>query len=78
MTKRTIQRARLTIPGKTMVRNGHGIPLQCCWDDCTEPGYDEIKVVVNEPRKKLHYIFCSETHKRFHINGHRDYGNLGA
>jgi hypothetical protein len=64
------------IPGRTMVRNGQGIPILCAWDTCDSPGFDEIKVVVNEPRKKLHYIFCSEKHKQYHINGHRAYGNV--
>jgi hypothetical protein len=76
MTKRVIQQSRIRIPGKTVVRNDMGIPIQCCWDDCENPGYDEIKIVVNEPKKKLHYIFCSDRHKRFHITGHRTYGKL--
>lgn len=59
-----------------MVRNGHGIPIKCVWDDCEKPGYDEIKVIVKEPQKHVHYIFCSERHKRFHIRGHQDYGKL--
>lgn len=67
---------RLTIPGKTIVRNGHGIPIKCCWDDCEKSGYDEIKVIVREPQKTLHYIFCSERHKRMHITSHHTYGKL--
>lgn len=67
---------RLHIPGKTRVRNGEGKPLPCSWDECWEDGYDEIKVVVTEPTKKLHYIFCSEEHKRYYVNSHHSYGNL--
>lgn len=60
---------------RTLVRNGLGIPLLCCWDTCPELGYEEFKVVVREPSKTLHYIFCSEAHKSYHENSHRDYGN---
>lgn len=74
MTKRAYQRSRIRIPGKTLVRNDHGIPILCAWDTCEKAGYDEIKFVVNEPTKKLHYIFCSEVHKRYHLHGHREYG----
>ena len=64
------------IPGRTLVRNGQGKPIMCAWDDCERNGYDEIKVIVREPRKNLHYIFCSEQHMRFHIMGHHSYGKL--
>lgn len=77
MTKRTMQQSRIRIPGKTMVRNPEtGVPLKCAWDDCEKPGYDEIKLIVKEPQKNLHYIFCSEIHKRFQIHGHHEYGKL--
>lgn len=52
-----------------------GNAILCAWDDCEKAGFDEIKVVVKEPHKSLHYIFCSEVHKRFHMAGHRNYGN---
>lgn len=73
--KRTIQAARLKIPGRTRVRNALGIPIKCAWDTCERDGYDEIKVVVREQNKNLHYIFCSEGHRQYHINGHHSYGN---
>lgn len=76
MTKRVIQQSRIRIPGQTMVRNPQGIPILCCWDTCEKPGYDEIKLVVKEPGKTLHYIFCSDRHKRYHIHGHREFGKL--
>ena len=77
MTFRPIQASRIRVPGRTTVRNPetHNLIL-CAWDDCQKAGYDEIKIVVREPSKVLHYIFCSERHKRYHINGHRDYGKL--
>lgn len=77
MTKRPLTVPSLTIPGRTLVRNERGIPLKCCWDDCDRNGYDENKVVVTDGNKKLHYIFCNDTHKQMHINGHRKYGNKG-
>jgi len=78
VTKRVFQSSRIRIPGKTQVRNPvTGNVLKCCWDDCENDGYDEIKIVVKEPQKNLHYIFCSETHKRYHLNGHKAYGKLG-
>lgn len=75
--KRPIQASRIRVPGRTTVRNpGTGNLILCAWDDCGKPGYDEIKIVVNEPQKKLHYIFCSDRHKRYHIHGHREYGKV--
>lgn len=77
MTKLPKQARRGRIPGRTLVRNGQGIPIICAWDTCDKNGYDEIKIVVNEPTKSLHYIFCSERHKRYHMHGHQEYGKLG-
>ena len=72
-----MQVSRIRIPGKTTVRNPvTGNVLKCCWDDCENNGYDEIKIVVKEPHKTLHYIFCSDRHKSYHIHGHRKYGKL--
>lgn len=77
--KRPFQQSRLAVPGRTLVRNtSTGIPMMCCWDDCTRDGYDEIKIIVREPQKNLHYIFCSERHKRLYTTAHREYGKLGA
>jgi hypothetical protein len=74
--KRPRQQSRLAIPGKTLVRNSLGKPILCAWDDCESVGYDEIKIVVKEPGKDLHYIFCSPAHRRFHIASHNTYGKL--
>lgn len=76
--KKPMQQSRLKIPGRTPVINSLGNHLPCCWDDCERDGYDEIKVVVKEPQKQLHYVFCSERHKRLYLNAHHDYGRLGA
>lgn len=59
----------------TRVRNALGVPILCAWDDCQSDGFEEHKVIVREPSKTLHYVFCSERHRQFHIAGHRAYGN---
>lgn len=63
---------------RTLVRNFVGRPLLCAWDDCDHNGYEEVKVIVKDGDKRLHYVFCSERHKQMHIAGHRSYGNLHA
>lgn len=65
----------------TLVRNAHGRPLPCCWDDCTKSGHEENKVVRREGAegggiKNLHYVFCSQAHKMLYVNSHQDFGNL--
>lgn len=75
--KRPVQQSRIRIPGQTRVHNPvTGNVILCAWDDCQKPGYDEIKIIVTEPTKKLHYIFCSERHKRYQLHGHREFGKL--
>jgi hypothetical protein len=77
VTKRVIQQSRIRIPGQTTVHNSvTGRVILCAWDTCDKAGYDEIKILVKEPGKTLHYIFCSERHKRYHIHGHREFGKL--
>lgn len=62
----------------TLVRNGVGEPLPCCWDDCWKHGHEEHKVVKRGERGNLHYVFCSEQHRLYYVNGHRSYGNVGV
>ena len=69
---------RRTARHRTLVRNALGVPLRCAWDDCDHNGYEEVKVLVRDGDKTLHYVFCSDRHKRMHIAGHRSYGNLRA
>jgi YHS domain-containing protein len=63
----------------TLVRNGSGVALLCCWDDCEKPGHEEIKVVTREGTKAkpkdTHYVFCSAAHKSLFKNSHHSYGN---
>ena len=62
----------------TYVRKANGDKLLCTWDDCEKYGHEEHKVVVREPSKNMHYIFCNETHMQFFINSHNDNGNLAT
>lgn len=67
---------RRTPRHRTLVRNARGVPLLCAWDDCERDGYEEVKVIVRDAGKELHYVFCSERHKSMHLAGHVDYGNV--
>lgn len=62
----------------TYVRKAGGDKILCSWDDCEKFGHEEHKVVVREPAKNLHYIFCNQTHRDFWINSHKDQGNLAS
>lgn len=77
---------------KVRVRNpGTGRVFPCCWDDCWRPGDARVKAEVTEgvfaeadmvpellvgTPKVLTYIFCSDRHKAYWVNSHRDMGNL--
>ncbi len=62
----------------TYVRKADGTKIVCNWDDCEKFGHEEHKVVVREPAKNLHYIFCNQTHRDFWVNSHKDNGNLAS
>lgn len=55
-----------------------GERIVCAWDDCWLPGHDEIRIVVQEGRKSLIYIFCSGRHRLYYSQAHRAYGQLPA
>lgn len=53
---------------RDLVRNAHGLPLPCCWQDCWERGSTKHKVVAphDAPGREgdtLTYIFCGPAHK---------------
>jgi len=57
---------------KVLVRNSRGLPLMCCYTDCTSDGDNRIRVEVphNQPKfpgEKLIYIFCKQDHKRLYL-----------
>lgn len=77
-----------------LVRNpGTGRVLPCCWDDCERPGdnrvqeqvadgvfteADLVSPLMLDTPKRFTYIFCSERHRAYWRNSHRDQGNLPA
>jgi hypothetical protein len=63
---------------KTVINLSTGVHIPCCWDDCTRDGVELHKCVVREPTGRAHYVFCSERHRQFWINSHRDNGRLPA
>lgn len=54
--------------------------IVCCWDTCERDGVELHKARVNEGGPNhphiVIYVFCSETHKFYWVNSHRDMGNL--
>ena len=58
---------------KQLVRDGHGVPLLCTWDDCGQWG-DDREVIVHGP-KKVRYIFCSAGHREYWKHSHINNGN---
>jgi hypothetical protein len=53
---------------RDLVRNAHGQPLACCWQDCWERGSTKHQVVAphDGPGREsdtLTYIFCGPVHK---------------
>lgn len=63
-----------------------GEKIYCAWEDCDEDAYHLYKVRVNygmdgparyggQPYNTW-YAFCSERHRQYFINSHRDHKNL--
>lgn len=57
----------------------------CCWADCMKFGDDRYEVRADGGTNPhtgqpvtLHYVFCSNGHKMFYVNSHRDLGQLPA
>lgn len=60
-----------------------GTRIFCAWDDCDRDGFELYKLVVNYakpgfPPYRTTYVFCSERHRLYFLNSHRDFGNLPA
>lgn len=53
-----------------------GLPLLCCWTECDRLGDDRYETIVREPRRLLHYVFCSERHKMLWAHSHKRMNNL--
>ena len=53
--------------------------LLCCWQECEKDGVEMHKARVKEGTAGYcFYVFCSERHKMYWVNSHRDNGNLPA
>lgn len=53
---------------RDLVRNAHGVPLPCTWQDCWERGSTkhEVRVPHDAPGREgdtLTYVFCGPRHK---------------
>lgn len=66
-----------------------GKHLLCMWEQCEKRGRTEYDVVVTEgdpsdagknllTPNRTHFLFCTERHKQYFVNSHRDMGNLPA
>jgi hypothetical protein len=56
-----------------------GPPIMCAWSDCVHNGHQENRLETPDttnPAANLVYIFCSQQHKYYYLNSHRDLGNL--
>jgi hypothetical protein len=56
-----------------------GRPIMCAWSDCVHNGHQEHRLETPDttnPAANLVYIFCSQQHKYYYLNSHRDLGNL--
>jgi hypothetical protein len=61
--------------------------ITCAWDTCERAGYDLYKAIVHDhapgwcgtdEAKHVWYTFCSQGHKDYWTNSHRDMGNKPA
>jgi hypothetical protein len=54
--------------------------VMCAWDDCERDGFDLHQVRINYGKALtphvVKHVFCTERHKQFFINSHRQYGVL--
>lgn len=53
---------------RDLVRNAHGQPLPCCWQECWARGSTrhEVRVAHDAPGREgdtLTYVFCGPAHK---------------
>ena len=68
---------------KVILREGDiGGKVFCAWDDCDNDGYIMFHVAINAarpgfPRQLERYVFCSERHRQYFLNVHRDRGLHG-
>lgn len=74
---------------KKVISFNSGRPVGCVWcamDGRYRPGYELYKSVFHEHAKfvacefgeHVNFVFCSERHKQYYLNSHRNMGNLPA
>lgn len=61
---------------KKVLSRDTGLWLLCCWQDCERQGYELYKCVKHEINQDVAFVFCSERHRQYFLNSHRDNGNL--
>lgn len=65
-----------------------GTWIRCAWFECDRAAYDLYKAIWHEHARELrcddplsehvHFIFCTERHKRLYQNSHVNFGQLPA
>jgi hypothetical protein len=63
---------------KKVINMTSGRYLECCWQDCTQPGYQQYSHTVREGASTITYVFCRERHLQYFLNSSRSMGNLPA
>lgn len=71
---------------KVVINEGavRGEKIFCAWEDCDNDGYEMYKVRVNYGTDEIgrpyntFYVFCTEDHKQYFVNSHRDHKNAAA
>lgn len=74
----------MTVVRKVIGINDNGKPdfgpaIMCSWSDCTNLGHQEHRLETpdtTDARYNLVYIFCSQQHKWYYLNSHKDLGQL--
>jgi len=64
--------------GKAVINLQTGAHLPCCWDICEKDGVELHKTRVRSGVESVTYVFCSDRHRMYWVNSHRDNGNLPA
>lgn len=63
---------------KRAISMSTGNALPCCWLDCVKVGYLNNALRAPEGDHIVIYVFCSERHRQYFRNSHREFGKLPA
>jgi hypothetical protein len=62
---------------KKVINMTTGAHIPCCWNDCFKDGVELHKFVdTSSPAETITFVFCSERHRGYFINSHRNMGQL--